>query len=413
MKQTPPSNDHTHWDTSYEIKAVILLTLGFGLVGVDRTIIMPLFPVISKDLGLNYSDMGLISGVLSLTWGLAAIFTGHLSDRVGRKKVLIPTVIIFSLLVGCSGFAGGIISLLIIRGLMGFAEGAYLPASVVSTMEASKPSRIGLNIGLMQMATPFFGLGVGPIIAIALLNVVSWHWIFFIIAIPGLILVAFMAKVLRHDHPVAGVTEPQASVGTVLKQPNVMASALLMVFLVSGLAIMGAFMPNYMTDHLRLSLPQMSRVLSGLGFGAAVGVIVAPALTDRIGFKPVIIGAMALCLAGVWLLMNSGPEPLKLFFLLSLIMGMINGIMVVIFGPLVKRSVPPVMVATATGIVIGVGEIVGGLVAPVLAGAVARKSGIEVVPFFVAGSVIVCILIAVFGIKAKNNIQVAPVLPLS
>jgi hypothetical protein len=42
------------WDRSYEWKAVTLLCLGFGLVGIDRFMILPLFPVIGKDLHLDY-----------------------------------------------------------------------------------------------------------------------------------------------------------------------------------------------------------------------------------------------------------------------------------------------------------------------------------------------------------------------
>jgi hypothetical protein len=45
------------WDTSYEWKAVTLLGLGFGLVGLDRWIIAPLFPFMMKDLNLNYQDL--------------------------------------------------------------------------------------------------------------------------------------------------------------------------------------------------------------------------------------------------------------------------------------------------------------------------------------------------------------------
>ena len=41
------------WDTSYEWKAVTLLALGFGLVGLDRWLIAPLFPAIMKDLHLT------------------------------------------------------------------------------------------------------------------------------------------------------------------------------------------------------------------------------------------------------------------------------------------------------------------------------------------------------------------------
>ena len=57
----------------------------------------------------------------------------------------------------------GLGSLIMIRGLMGLAEGAYVPASIVATVEASKPTRVGLNIGIQQMAAPLVGLGLGPI----------------------------------------------------------------------------------------------------------------------------------------------------------------------------------------------------------------------------------------------------------
>ena len=56
------------WDTSYEWKAVTLLGLGFGLVGLDRWIIAPLFPFMLKDLGLNIQDQGTIIGILSISY---------------------------------------------------------------------------------------------------------------------------------------------------------------------------------------------------------------------------------------------------------------------------------------------------------------------------------------------------------
>ena len=75
------------WDTSYEWKAVTLLGLGFGLVGLDRWIIAPLLPSIIKDLSLNYQDAGKIIGIVGLSWGIFAILTGGISDRIGRRKV--------------------------------------------------------------------------------------------------------------------------------------------------------------------------------------------------------------------------------------------------------------------------------------------------------------------------------------
>ena len=151
QQQTPTPSA---WDRAYEFKVVALMTVGFGLVGLDRFIINPLFPVIQKELNLNYQDLGLISGILALAWGIASVFSGPLADRYGRMQVMVPAVLVFSLLVGTTGLATGLYSMLLVRSLMGLAEGAYVPPSIVATIEASKPSRMGLNIGIQQMAAP-------------------------------------------------------------------------------------------------------------------------------------------------------------------------------------------------------------------------------------------------------------------
>lgn len=198
-------------DPRYEAKAVVLLAAGFGMVGLDRFIINPLFPVMQKDLGLNYQDLGLISAVLALGWGLASVVCGRLSDRVGRKRVLVPAIVVFSLLVGGSGLATGLASLLLIRGLMGLAEGAFVPVSIVATIEASAPSRIGLNVGLQQMAAPLVGSFLGPLIAVGLIKLLpSWHWVFAVVALPGLLLALLMARVLRERPPAATLATSQA-----------------------------------------------------------------------------------------------------------------------------------------------------------------------------------------------------------
>jgi MFS family permease len=187
-----------NFDKSYEWKAVTLLGLGFGLVGLDRWLITPLFPAMMADLGLTYQHLGTIVGVLGLSWGFFSIVMGNVSDRIGRRKVLIPALIVFSLLSAVSGFTGGFASLLIIRTLMGVAEGSFCPTSVAATGEASHPKRRGFNQGLQQSLFALFGFGFAPIIATQLLEVVpSWCWVFVISAVPGLILAIFMYRVIR------------------------------------------------------------------------------------------------------------------------------------------------------------------------------------------------------------------------
>jgi MFS family permease len=69
--------------------ALALLTLGFGLVGLDRFMILPMFPVIAGRLHLDYQDIGLITGALSISWGLASIFIGNLADLFGPRRVAV------------------------------------------------------------------------------------------------------------------------------------------------------------------------------------------------------------------------------------------------------------------------------------------------------------------------------------
>jgi MFS family permease len=186
-----------HGDSVYEWKAVLLLSLAFGLVGLDRWIVAPLAPALIADLGLTPQDLNNLVAVLGICWGLAAILMGRLSDRVGRRKVMLPAIVLFSLMSGLSGAAGGFVALLLVRSLMGVAEGAFCPTSFAATVEASRADRRGFNQGLQQSMFALFGLGLGPIIATALLRVMSWRVVFLLAAVPGLVLSALLWRVIR------------------------------------------------------------------------------------------------------------------------------------------------------------------------------------------------------------------------
>mgnify|MGYP000135267507 FL=1 len=89
--------------TRQEWQAVLILSLGFGLVGIDRFLISTMYPTIAKELDLGYGDIGSITGALALAWGVAALIMGNLSDRIGQRRVLVGSLIVFSLLIGGSG----------------------------------------------------------------------------------------------------------------------------------------------------------------------------------------------------------------------------------------------------------------------------------------------------------------------
>jgi len=347
--------------------------------------------------------------VLALGWGIASIFSGRLSDRLGRKRVLVPAIGAFSLLVATSGLASGLVSLLLIRGLMGLAEGAYVPASIVATIEASKPTRVGLNIGLQQMASPLVGSFLGPLIAIGLLKVLpNWHWVFAVVSIPGLVVAYLLARVLRDRQPAPlgrAQLDPTVSWRHVLSERAVLVNTASMCCFLTCLLVLAAFMPNYLVDHLKLNFDAMSIVLSAFGAGGCLGMVLVPALSDRLGCKPVMVGAMVIALSALWMLPSvGGTQSAALCALLFVAAFMNTGVLAINVGPVTHGSVPERCVTTATGVVVGVGEVFGGAAAPAMAGTVAQRLGIVSVPWIAIGAMSLALVIVLFAVREPRRV---------
>jgi MFS family permease len=375
-------NKNNAWDTSYEWKAVALLGIGFGLVGLDRWIIAPLFPFIAQDLGLAEGEIGRLSGTLGVLWGVFAIFSGRLSDKIGHRKVLIPAIVLFSLMSGLSGMVTGLTALILIRALMGAMEGTYCPTSFTAVAAASKPERRGFNQGLQQSGFALLGFGLGPIIATQLLDVVpSWRWVFWIVAIPGFVIGVLLFFVLREPKDtqagkLIGATHTSGAWIDVLKTPNIVVCMAALLCAMSCVFVLGAMVPVYLLNVLQLTPGQMGVVTSALGFGGFFGQFGWPGLSDRFGRKPLAILGFIGATIAVWWFANTGPAVAPLFVALFVCSFFCLGNVALITGPIATESAPPGLISAAIGIVVGAGEIFGGGVAPYIAGNVADAFGL-------------------------------------
>jgi MFS family permease len=372
------------WDSRYEWKIISILSLAFGLVGLDRWIITPLFPAIMRDLHLNYSQIGALAGVLALCWGVTAVLAGGISDRIGRRRILIPAVIAFSVLAGLSGIAGSFGALLLIRGVMGATEGSFTPVSVAATAEASKPSRRGLNQGIQLSLFALLGMGLGPIIAVKLLTVLpSWRYVFLIVALPGFILAALIYYVLREPAAREPVTDQTLAAGgsrswiSALRSRNVILAVLGVLCTMCCVFVMGAMLPNYLIDYLHLTPSQMGFVMSALGFGGFVGDFAIPGLSDLIGRRTAAVTAFVGAAILVKVFAHTGDNPMRLFTFLFGIGFFGLGSLGLFTGPIATEAVPPALIASAVGIATGAGEIFGGGLAPTISGIIAQHYGIQ------------------------------------
>ncbi len=361
-----------------EVKSVSILALGFGLVGIDRYLISTMYPVIAKDLHLGYGDIGTITGALAIAWSIAALVMGNLSDHIGRRRVLVGALLVFALLIGASGLATGLLGLVVVRLVMGFADGAFTPASISATIEASPAKRHGRNIGIQQMTLTLFGLGFAPLAVAGLLHFINWRLVFSVFAIPGLILAWLTWRILPAGSAsvAQGRRSSFADWKAVLGFHNIRVLTVSMLCWLTCLVTTSAFIPGFLMEHLHLGFGPMGTIMSSIGLGAAAGTLTLPWLSDKIGRKPVMLLSTVGACCMLLVLNNLGPSIPLLFAVLFMVHFFNNALITLTVGPLCSETVPVALMATASGVVIAVGEMFGGGFATMIAGQVAERFGI-------------------------------------
>lgn len=408
---------------TYENKLVLLFFFAVGIVFFDRLAINFLMPFIQEDLGLNNAQVGMLAGAAALTWSIASIAGGRLSDKVKSKRnILIVLIIAFSITSMTQGFVTSFVQLAILRLLMGLFEGPTIPVTQSVLAIESSPHRRGFNLGLtMNTANGLFGSILAPIVIVALAQAFDWRISFFFTVLPGLIIAFFVWKVMRE--PVA--TNPEAKayqseladghtgseIGLVMRNRNVMLSVVMFGGFMVYLIVLQVYGPLLMTNVKGLSPTAMSLVMSAFGLGTALWGFTIPLLSDKFGRKPIsfIFGLLSV-LAPLSIVFVDNPYVLALcVFLFAAGMG-VGGLAMSVIP---AESVPAAMAGLAVGIPTGLGEFLGGFLSPVIAGVVADAQGLPAALYISAGGALVASITALFlqetapAIVAKKEGQVA------
>jgi MFS transporter, ACS family, hexuronate transporter len=395
-------------DKQYQRRLTWILSITFGVVLFDRNAANFLAPLIAVDFHLNYTQVGILSSGLALTWAISGMAGGVISDRIGRRKLpLLICVTLFSFCSVLSGMAYSFGTLLASRLLMGIAEGPILPISHSMIAEQSSLEERGHNMGVMQNAgSALLGSFVAPIVLVPIAQAVSWHGALYLAALPGIIMAIIVWRGVREPKSVpspmpSAPKEVRIGIGQLLQYRNYVLCLGATVALVAFVIIGWVFLPQYYTQTLGFSPQTMSRMMGLLGLSSAVFAFVVPRLSDRFGRKPVIVIA---CFMGLFvpvsLLTLHGPP--ALLGCLVFIGASVAGAMPLLMGTVPSETVPPRMVATAIAMVMGVGEILGGVLGPTLSGMAADRWGLTAPLWIVA----VCTIVA--GLLALGLVETAP-----
>ncbi|MEY4641162.1 MAG: hypothetical protein RLZZ227_1156 [Pseudomonadota bacterium] len=397
------------WDTDYEWKIIALLSLTFGLVGLDR-FVLPIIlqspnSTMARDLGITPEYGGVLAGYLGMAWGVSAFVMGYMADKVGRRAVLIPAVLIFSLMSAFSGLAGSVTALVIVRIIMGIAEGPVASTGVAVAVEASKPERRGLNNGIFQCMISLFGLALAPLIATRLLNSYDWSVVFMLVGAPGVIVALLMWFVVRE--PLKRADTGHGGNGGVpfmsmFAHRNAKVAPLTLICAMGGIFVIAALLTAYLSAPLGAGLGldpiTVGNVFSAVGIGGCIGQFAMPALSDIIGRKVSTLASYALAAVFLILFTQQGPENTTVLWILLFFASMFNfAALAILAGPVAAEAAPPGMLASMAGFVIFAGEFIGGGVAPIIAGGIAGgEYGLKGALYFAASGLVLGFIVALF-----------------
>ncbi|CAM4373937.1 MFS transporter [Kerstersia similis] len=393
-------------EASYENRLLAVLFLAFGFVFFDRLALSYLFPFVSAELGLSNTELGMLSSVLALAWAVSGAFMGAYTDRRGRRKtILIVSVVLFSVFSALSGLVTGFISLLLFRACMGLTEGPVLPLSQTMMAQASSPHRRGLNMGLLQGSSAgLMGAVIAPPVMVALAENFGWRTAFYLTCIPGLIVAWLIWRYVQEPAParpdeagtMAGTAQGAAALPAgpqwgVLRERNVILCILISCFFLAWFINIISFAPTFLVSVRQFSPGTMSALMSCLGLAWVIWGFAVPGISDRIGRRPTlfIFSLVAACCPLAFLY---APTAVALGILLLLTYTGL-GCFTLFMATIPAETVPRGAMATALGLIMGIGELIGGFIAPVAAGRAADLYGLPVVMWIsMAGALIAGLL---------------------
>ena len=179
--------------TSKPLILVALLTASF-VINLDTTLVNVALPTLTRELGATTSQLQWVVDAYNLTFAALLLTSGSLSDRFGRKGMLMAGLAVFGLASFAGGYATSPAGLIAARAVMGLGAAMTFPAtlSLLTGAFTGRKER-ALSIGLWG-ATAGMAIALGPIVGGFLLGHYSWASIFYTLGPVSLAVIALTAR---------------------------------------------------------------------------------------------------------------------------------------------------------------------------------------------------------------------------
>ncbi len=310
--------EHRAW-----IVAVSLFISLFFLWGGGYNTAPIFLAALLKAFGWSHGRVSWITAGLSLAIGVSAPFAGWLLDRIEARFVMGTGAVIAVLGLLCASRAHSFEVLLLSVILLGIGLGASTWLAAATVIANWFPDRRGMALGIVTAGMEAGGMvmtfTVGSVIAAH-----GWRAGYFIVAIPGLLIVVPLLLIFMQTRPPSATVESAAQKVEALPGYEVREALhtgafwmLVIVQLSYGLAVGGTF--HHLVaflEGLSYSLHSATLVVSIVLGMAAVGKAAMGALGDRIGGKNALAIGFVMLAAGVFILLDAGHVTMLVLWLI-------------------------------------------------------------------------------------------------
>lgn len=289
---------------------IVLLSLLLGIQPMVTDLYLPALPAIKAEFGAALSQVQLTLSALLLAFGISQLFWGPLSDRFGRRPILLWGIATFTLAgVGCV-VSSSMHELIVWRALQGAAMGAVVMCARAIVRDLYTPET---GAGVMSKALTGLGLlacGSAPLGGL-LTDLFSWHAALILIVGYGTITLGLVAWKFKETVPRKNPQALQARVLAntwwhILKNPTFVAFTSVSVGTYGGLFTFLASSSFVFIDFLELARWQYSFILFSMSFTYILGTLLCRRLLIRFGVqKTVAIGALFTLFGGGLMVINA------------------------------------------------------------------------------------------------------------
>ncbi len=173
----------------------LITSLALFMVSLDNLVVTTALPVIKRELGATLAQLEWTVNAYTLTFAVLLLTGAALGDRFGRKRVFIVGLTIFTLGSAAAALSTTGDTLVLARAVQGLGAAIVTPLTLTILSAAVAPERRGLALGAWGGITGL-AIALGPLVGGAIVEGVSWQWIFWVNVPIGLITIPLAAAFL-------------------------------------------------------------------------------------------------------------------------------------------------------------------------------------------------------------------------